>query len=162
MFIILSATHKISASGPEHEAILNWWQNEASVQKPLKCVLDPSYKEELLERLPNSESKLVLSKACEEGQDGSAFDFKGSGKIVDGVLQGPGKLKIHHENLENAMYGAADRSCLTFEKTRDGHSLATVIGTFKDGLLEGILSFKRCYRNLKDLLFMQLRAVIRP
>ena len=143
VLLILSA-NKIRASGPEHEAILNWWLNEASVQRPLKCTVDPSYKVEshkLNSLLPTVTpvEKIVKSFACEEGQDGSVFDFKGSGKVVDGVLQGPGKLKMYYKHTEEAMYGGPNgtKSCISYS-TKNGASPDEVIGTFKDGLLEGM------------------------
>ena len=33
---------KVFASGSVHEEIIQWW-NKASVQKPLKCTINPSY-----------------------------------------------------------------------------------------------------------------------
>ena len=33
---------KVFASGSAHEQIIQWW-NKVSVQKPLKCSLNPSY-----------------------------------------------------------------------------------------------------------------------
>ena len=32
----------VSASGSVHEEIIQWW-NKASVQKPIKCTINPSY-----------------------------------------------------------------------------------------------------------------------
>ena len=33
---------KVFASGSAHEQIIQWW-NKVSVQKPLKCTINPSY-----------------------------------------------------------------------------------------------------------------------
>ena len=104
------------------------------MQKPLKCNVGFNYQvksnQELFKNLPDDKIYLVRSQPCKEGQVGPYFEFKGSGKIEEGVLQGPGKLKIYSSYLEEV------KTCITLSSL-DGNVPEEVIGTFKDGLMEG-------------------------
>jgi len=88
------------------DQILEWWK-EMSVQKPLKCELNP----EFLQRHGSDSSfspkiakhffrddqriNLVQSRPCEENEK-MTYDFTGNNaKVIDGKFEGPGKLTIH-------------------------------------------------------------------
>ena len=111
----------VSASGSVHEEIIQWW-NKTSVQKPIKCTLNPSYLSpvnDLAKKLlENAIWKSILySKHCGHNDvDEQFFIYKGKqnyffhvfkqiffsnqyilkiGKYNDnGEFEGPGKLKM--------------------------------------------------------------------
>ena len=83
------------------DQILQWWK-EMSVQKPLKCLLNPeflkhlSYSPMITKHFFRKDQRisLVQSRPCKENEK-MTYDFTGKGKVIDGKFDGPGKLIIH-------------------------------------------------------------------
>ena len=83
------------------DQILQWWK-EMSVQKPLKCLLNPeflkhlSYSPTITKHFFREDQRisLVQSRPCKENEE-MTYDFTGKGKVIDGKFDGPGKLIIH-------------------------------------------------------------------
>ena len=73
----------VSASGSVHEEIIQWW-NKTSVQKPIKCTLNPSYSSPVndlaMKLLENAIWKPILySKPCGYNDvDEQFFIYKGN------------------------------------------------------------------------------------
>ena len=120
-FIFLQFIAIVLSIGPVHEDIIQWW-NELSVQKPLKCNLNPLYKQPLyttstLSNMmkPQKNSPILYSRPCHyDDRLEQFFVYKGDRKITfvhlflkhfkispfigqyeNGYFEGPAKLKIN-------------------------------------------------------------------
>ena len=86
------------------DQVLKWWK-DISVQKPLKCKLNPTFldpkyeKSEIISKYffrDDQRINLIQSRPCKEDEV-MDYDFTGKGKIIDGKLEGPGKLIIRKQ-----------------------------------------------------------------
>jgi hypothetical protein len=80
-----------------------WWNEEMSIKKPLKCKETfPQQKipEDILSifnpRIP------ILSYPCFKLKDENSIKFHFYGKIIDGLLTGPGKLTLSGPGLTSS------------------------------------------------------------
>ena len=90
----------------------NWWINEMSPQKPIKCKTpktENNFPKKLfsifINRIP------VLSYPCRKLLDESSIKFHFTGTIVDDLLTGPGKLKLSGPGLSDS-----NEACLTVNR----------------------------------------------
>ena len=109
--------------------IEEWWR-EMSVQKPLKCETPKRWiRESPLLKL-FSKQMPVVSVPCRPAQSPVKFSFKG--KIEEGRLKGPGKLKLGRKVLEVNQ----DPICIKVNQIL-GQEPIEIIGTFVNGYLHG-------------------------
>ena len=126
------------ANSTIHQDILTWWKS-ISVQKPLNCQLN----HEFTKPVPEPVSQIVQDKfrlpfvqwrKCGELE---IIDYQFKGKMVNGVPDGPGKLKFQPlseaESDEAKQNGQLCSSRYYFR----GHVPKDIIGTFKNGKLIG-------------------------
>ncbi len=135
-----------------HKKIIDWWTQEASVFKPLKCKLNLPFKEEFSEQfkqlLVKDDMRLTLfeSRACTKSERVSRnFEFRG-GSIVNGQLQGAGKLVLDHKfEFEKGLEHFNHLNvCLFRGKFRNAY-VKEIVGTFQNGTLNG--SGKMTFEN---------------
>ena len=91
--ILYMVSFCIDAIGSDHQQILNWWQ-KVSLQKPLKCKINPSYLEPIHQIAMNLTTswdsiKLLKSRPCTMNDNGKTYlihHFKG--KTVNNMFEG--------------------------------------------------------------------------
>ena len=110
---------------------LKKWLEKMSVQKPVKCTVNPEYLKPFSPKVSETFMKkgtkrpLITIHECREG---SASDLQIKGKIVNGTLEGPGKVKLVQKD--------ASTLCGT-RKWYMGLTPVEFVGNFKNGTLEG-------------------------
>ena len=139
LFKILMSLNVITAIGPVHEEILQWWK-KVSVQKPIQCKINPIYTLPFQSSVVNniiddlSYVPVVKSYPCSEN-DQKYLDYKFKGNITNGHFEGPGKLKIFDHWDIDTIDEKAKETCIS---TIGNQGNMEVVGTFKNGILHGV------------------------
>ena len=124
------------------QEILNWWKS-VSMQKPLNCQMNHEFTDELqpstiASELLQDEFRLpyVYFRKCGVGE---LIEWGFKGKTVDGVPDGPGKLKFNKPLSEMESEEAKENGTLcTSRYYFRGYVSKEIIGTFKNGKLVGV------------------------
>jgi hypothetical protein len=80
-----------------------WWNEEMSIKKPLKCkdtLAEQTIPEDILSIL--NPKTPILSYPCLKLKDENSIKFHFHGKIIDGLLTGPGKLTLSGPGLTSS------------------------------------------------------------
>ena len=82
-----------------------------SVQKPLKCKLNSKFLQDKYEKSEtisknffrdDQHINLIQTRPCKEDEQMN-YDFTSKGKVIDGKLEGPGKLTIQKIGIYNTL-----------------------------------------------------------
>ena len=138
---ILISLNVITAIGPVHEEILQWW-SKVSVQKPIQCKMNsiytlPFHQSSSVKNIINDLSSvpIVRSHPCLE-TDQKYLDYVFKGSIKNGHFEGPGKLKIfeHWWDIDTIDEKAKETCISTIGNQRN----MEIVGNFKNGTLHGV------------------------
>ena len=129
-----------------HDQVFKWWA-KTSVQKPLKCQLNPDLVADfhpIANRFLNEEMrhKLVFPRLCRPDEPRN-YKYKG-GKISDGTIEGTTKLTfIHVSDAQGQEDIRMDGNRTCFDRgSYNGKYPTEIIGTFQKGLLVGNVKLK--------------------
>ena len=127
---------------PQDE-VLQFWK-DMSVQKPIKCTLNPNFDSELpkiAQKFIHDNFKVLIieTRVCKESEHPN-YKLKGIIQILNGKLEGTGKLSFIDKT--SALYEEKfDKICIDRRKF-DGYIPQEIIGTFKNGVLVGTVKLK--------------------
>ena len=137
---ILISLNVITAIGPVHEEILQWW-SKVSVQKPIQCKMNSIYtlsfhQSSSVKNIINDLSSvpIVRSHPCLE-TDQKYLDYVFKGSIKSGHFEGPGKLKIFEHWDIDTIDEKAKETCIS---TIGNQRQMEIVGNFKNGTLYGV------------------------
>ena len=136
---ILISLNVITAIGPVHKEILQWWK-KVSVQKPIQCKINPIYTLPFQSSVVNniiddlSYVPIVKSYPCSE-TDQKYLDYIFKGNITNGHFEGLGKLKIFEHWDIDTIDEKAKETCIN---TIGNQGNMDIVGTFKKGILNGV------------------------
>ena len=136
---ILISLNVITATGPVHEEILQWWK-KVSVQKPIQCKMNPIYtlpfQSSSVKNIINDLSyvPIVKSHPCLETSQ-KYLDYIFKGNTTNGHFEGPGKLKIFEQWDIDVIDEKAKETCIT---TVGNQRNMEIVGNFKNGTLHGV------------------------
>ncbi len=130
------------SSESNHQRIIKWWLEEASVRKPLKCAMNPGLKDEIPEELANKylreEQRQIFLRGRPCGQnETAATNYVFKGQIKEGRFEGPGKLKIDPVEAKDEAFYKEQNVCLSTRVRHKGHKIIEAVGTFENGTLTG-------------------------
>ena len=132
-----------------HIEVLEWW-NQMSVQKPLKCKLNPELLEDfhpIANKFLKEEmrTKLIETRLCQKDEV-KTYKTKNLA-IVNGTFHGTGKILFknwnQHEIDEQWRTQQNDQESICVNRGYFNNMAPTeVVGTFKNGLLDGQVKLK--------------------
>jgi hypothetical protein len=85
-----------------------WWNEEMSVKKPIKCQTPQNWKFQKNENMAKkilpifNDRILVKSYPCQKLSDETSIKFLFSGKIEEGILTGPGRLILSGKGIQDS------------------------------------------------------------
>ena len=132
---LISLCYSLILANP-HQDVLDWW-TRMSVQKPVKCAVNPEF---LLDFPPVAKDllknhdyhKIMDSHTCSSGEIKLHY-FKG--QVINGELEGTGKLKWSTMGSDNAT------KCFYRRASFKGSKVKEIVGTFKHSEVIGTAKF---------------------
>ena len=144
-FLLCCQSSLQSSSNSAKDEVLQWWK-KMSVQKPVKCRLNPELLEDfhpVAQKYIHEPEAFLSVRICQN--EIRNYKLKGL-KINDGTIEGTGKitfLKGKDAQYQESLLETKEEVtyCLT-QQTFNDIEVTEIIGTFENGLLTGPVKLK--------------------